>query len=637
LVDALHHPTVAIDGTGRITAVNAAWLALTGSPLGQGSASVRPATYLDVCDRTAGASSTYAASYARQAASGIRSVLDGRSSRFALDYSAPRDDPAARYTMRVTPLGPLGHGALITQMAVTPPAIHREAPNPPDLDPSRTRAAAELREAIAHDQIEVWFQPEYEIATGRLVAFEALARWRHPERGILLPGEFLPVAEEAGLMQDLGARAIRSACAWAARWLDLRPEAPIGVAVNLSAQQLRDPGLAWVVREALAATSLPPGLLCLEISETVLMDDVQAATRTLRTLRGCGVKLAVDDFGTGYSSLASLKRFPVDHVKIDRSFISGLGTDPEDTVIVSAVINLVHTLGFTLIAEGVETDDHHARLRALGCDYAQGFFWSPPLPPEEISLEDRPVAAPEPALLSDDEIPPVTPQAAAETMSVIAHELANRLTVIEGLADLAATTDDGDERGRILLSLSEQAVHAGRVVTAIGEMNAVEAGALQLERTEGSLRTIVERAVEAAGPGEGQHICIDVPDVRVTCDEVRIGQVFSNLLVNAMRYTPASARIRITAAVGPGVLAVHVTDDGPGIPACKVAGVFRKFGRGDRSKPGTGLGLFLSRGIARAHGGELSYRDADGGGADFVLELPADVVSPVTVGSHPRR
>jgi diguanylate cyclase (GGDEF)-like protein/PAS domain S-box-containing protein len=250
-----------------------------------------------------------------------------------------------------------------------------------------------LHRALARGEFQLNYQPEVDLRTGKVVAVEALLRWRSAERGLLRPGQFITVAEETGLIVPIGSWALREACHQAKRWreqqstVDLAGGEPLPmptVWVNLSARQLAHPGLVDSVAEALAESRCDPGSICLEITESVLMGDAGSTIETVSALRDLGVRLGVDDFGTGYSSLVYLKRFPVDLLKIDRTFTDGLGREPDDTAIVTAVVGLAHSLGLTAVAEGVETADQVAALRTLGCDVGQGFFFSDPLSANEI-------------------------------------------------------------------------------------------------------------------------------------------------------------------------------------------------------------------------------------------------------------
>ena len=235
-----------------------------------------------------------------------------------------------------------------------------------------------LRRAPERGELRALYQPIVRLADGSMVAAEALVRWEHPERGLLTAAQFVPLAEETGIIVPVGGWVLDEACREAARWTG-NGKAP-AVSVNLSAHQLNRTDLVEAVGRALKESGLDPDRLWLEITESALMEDADAAVAALERLRGLGVHLCVDDFGTGYSSLAYLRRFPVDALKVDRSFVAGLGKDPEDSAIVEAVVSMAHSLRLSVVAEGVETDEQLARLRELGCELAQGFYFAAPVP-----------------------------------------------------------------------------------------------------------------------------------------------------------------------------------------------------------------------------------------------------------------
>jgi EAL domain-containing protein (putative c-di-GMP-specific phosphodiesterase class I) len=257
----------------------------------------------------------------------------------------------------------------------------------------------DLRRAIAHDELVLHYQPKVELADGAIHDVEALVRWQHPRLGLVQPSDFIPLAEETGLIVPLGLWVLRAACRQARAWNAARAsDNAVMVSVNLSARQFREPTLVADVAGVLAETGLAPELLRLEITESAAMDDADATITTLHALRALGVWLSIDDFGAGYSSLAYLQRYPVDALKIDRAFISALEADGEQEAggeaIVAAIVGLAHALGIRVVAEGLETAHQLARLRALGCDRAQGFYFAPPGPVDELSLDAHVVCAP---------------------------------------------------------------------------------------------------------------------------------------------------------------------------------------------------------------------------------------------------
>ena len=244
---------------------------------------------------------------------------------------------------------------------------------------SRHATENALHRAIERGELRLFFQPVISLADHRCVGAEALVRWQHPDRGLVLPGEFISLAEETGLILDLGRWVFEEAAHQAARWQVEAPDDFV-VSVNISARQLVQPDIVEVLSEILQRTGVRPRHICLEITESVLMDDAAATLSVIERVRDLGVRFSIDDFGTGYSSLGYLKRFPVDAVKIDRSFVSGVDTDAGDAAIVSAVVGLAHALNLQVVAEGVETPAQLAELSVLGCDHAQGYFFAPPQP-----------------------------------------------------------------------------------------------------------------------------------------------------------------------------------------------------------------------------------------------------------------
>ncbi len=250
----------------------------------------------------------------------------------------------------------------------------------------RLQVEADLRRALERDEMRLVYQPVIEVESGRIAAVEALLRWHHPERGVVPPLDFIPVAEESGLIVPLGAWVLREAMRKAHHWRQLcgPGETPLVVSANLSARQMVERDLVSTVAELLEGTGVDPRQIALEITETVLVEDTASAAEQLRALEELGVKLVLDDFGTGYSSLGYVKRFPLSFLKIDRSFVAELGRNGRDAAIVSAIAEMARALGARVVAEGVETEEQLAGVRKLGCELAQGYLFARPLPPDEI-------------------------------------------------------------------------------------------------------------------------------------------------------------------------------------------------------------------------------------------------------------
>ena len=286
-------------------------------------------------------------------------------------------DVAMYYTKHSTP----------RQYSLYVPDMHCQTAQRLDLD-------QDLRLAFARNELVMHYQPKVNFETGRIVGAEALVRWNHPVRGLVPPGEFIPLAEENGLITPLGEWTLRAVCHQAAQWLR-EGIALDHIAVNLSPREFHDSRVARLVRQVLNESGLDPKHLELELTEGAMMVDMERAVETLRRLKAIGVRLAIDDFGTGYSSLAYLKRFPIDTLKIDRSFVRDVATNATDTAIIATIIGLANSLGFSVVAEGVETIEQARTLIEHKCRFAQGYLMCRPVAPDAFAryfwhCEDNP-------------------------------------------------------------------------------------------------------------------------------------------------------------------------------------------------------------------------------------------------------
>jgi diguanylate cyclase (GGDEF)-like protein len=273
----------------------------------------------------------------------------------------------------------------------------------------RMQLESDLRIALREERLFVHYQPQVDLKDGYVVGVEALSRWRHPERGMIAPAEFIPVAEESGLIVTLGRQVLRESCRQLAEWTRLAPGRSLTMTVNVSPRQLKDPGFVAEIKDVLASTGVDPASLCLELTENALIGAAADILQVLTEIRRLGVYLAIDDFGTEHSSLARLRGLPAEILKIDRSFVDGLGSDPSDTAIVSSILSLAFAMGKHVIAEGVERRQQAVALRGMGCHIAQGYLFCAPVAASRIAQllgtklwEDRATNALRPVVMPAD-------------------------------------------------------------------------------------------------------------------------------------------------------------------------------------------------------------------------------------------
>ncbi len=425
---------------------------------------------------------------------------------------------------------------------------------------------------------------------------------------------------------------MREACREAARWQREAPERFLTVAVNLSGCQLADVDLADHVARVLDETGLDPARLKLEMTETVLMEDSDRSAAQLARLKMLGVSLSADDFGTGYSSLAYLKRFPIDTVKADLSFVAGLPGSPEDAAVIGAIVGVAGALGLRVVAEGVEREEQRRALVELGCDHGQGWLWSQAV--EDGGFLGRvaeldAVAAARDDASSEAGVDEVDlPDGDVDTVvGILAHEVRSPLTVLEGYASEL----DGDPAvaGSVGPAIRRAVARIEAVVDRLDDLRALDAGRLRLDAEVLDLDAVVQEVIDDVSGALDVPLRVEALHVgaaMVVADRVRVGQVIENLVRNAARYTPAGHGILLIVSRRGRWVEVAVHDDGPGIPPDRVGLAFRKYGRPDPRTSGTGIGLYLARGIARAHGGDVAYRRrSHRPGSVFTLRLPIAV------------
>lgn len=478
-----------------------------------------------------------------------------------------------------------------------------------------------LEAALDSGSLATHFQPLVDMRDGAVVGFEALARWPEVDVG---PETFVRLAERRGCIDRLTDQVVADACALLRQLALAVPERPCTVAVNVTPSQLEDAELAEIVSGHLERAGVLPARLCLEVTEGALSDATDAVA-SLARLKAEGIQIAVDDFGVGYSSLSRLSHFPLDHLKIDKSFVDGLDGRAENLVITASIVNLADTLGIGTVAEGVERPDQVTRLLELGCTVGQGFLWSGAVSADEALRiaaggplhHDAGTGRRELTAERTARGPSVD-----DAVALIAHELAQPVQIITGFADLIASDVDDDVRVAGVAAIGRAARRTEGVLSLVRDARALDRGTMALRRRPTPLSQLVADALDGLGAGERDRVrCGRIPDVELDVDPDRLACCLANLVTNAVTHTPTGTPAFVFAEMDEARVVVHVLDSGPGVPPEQVGRIFRRFGRGDLGTPGTGLGLYVARGVARAHGGDVTYRPRVGGGADFALEL----------------
>jgi diguanylate cyclase (GGDEF)-like protein len=500
------------------------------------------------------------------------------------------------------------------------------------------RREAQLRAALDHDELVVHYQPQLTIREERPVAVEALVRWEHPARGLLGAGEVVPVAVECGLIAQVGWHVLETACADGARWhRELSGGAPPVLSVNLAAEQLTDPDAAERIADILERTGFDPTALVLEITEGSVMDDAGLARERLSRIKALGCRIAIDDFGTGYSSLLQLRSFPVDVLKIDRSFVAGMLEEPADAAIVTTVIRLARALGLEVVAEGVENVDQIVQLRVLGCDLGQGFHWARAMPADETARWWSVQASAEGLAGAGGEGVAQTDQHQDEVISYLVHELRSPLTAISGFAQLLQSSTGDVPTGEFVDAIVRNADELENRLASLREVNQVLRGGLTLRTEDSDVAQVVDTLVRDMAPQLEPHPVTfsSTGSARSSIDGPRLLQAVGNLVTNAAKFSPAEAPIEVSVHADGPVITIEVRDHGRGIPPERRPELFRRFSRLGSSATGMGLGLYLARLIVEAHGGLLRYDDAHGGGAQFSIRLPRRSAAPTAASPEP--
>lgn len=494
----------------------------------------------------------------------------------------------------------------------------------------RREAVADLRQALAEGALVVDFDPIGDLASGRIHGVSASPSW--PARPDLGTAALVELAHATNVLAELDEWVLREACAHLGRLERARPEQPISVALGIGVSQLLDPGFVERMRSLLRDTGAPPERLCLELREDRNGFDPTDNAALRRTIRALGVRVIVAAFGQGFTQIGMIKDFPLCYSKVTTPVIHGLGTGDGSDALFRLSLQIADVLGIDLVALGVDDERLRDRVLALGGRFAQGAVV------RDLARERRPATRREPAFERNPDAPdpagavaepdqsPAAPPAHSY-LPEIAHELQSPLTVILGVVDLMTDPSVAADPTTVR-EAADRLAHAAWTVQALvrelTDVDALDRRSVRLSRHRFDLGELAARAAalsETALPGRVFTV-EDEGDVVVDADLVRIGQILTNLLRNAADHGPADAPVEVRVSTRDGAAIVDVIDRGPGVPVAFVDGLFRRFGRIGAQGRGRGLGLYISRSLARYHGGDVTYRGADGGGAHFSLTLP---------------
>lgn len=483
---------------------------------------------------------------------------------------------------------------------------------------------SELRKAIVNGEIVVHYQPQVQLRGAAPVGVEALARWQHPERGLLGAEEIIPLAEEAGLIRELSWLVLEAACRQVAGWRrELLGAGAMTLSVNVSPAQLGERDVAARLEAILSDAGLEASALVLEITEGSVMTGTGAISDRLAAIKALGAQIAIDDFGTGHSSLLKLRELPVDILKIDRGFVGGMCEEPGDAAIVAASIRLARGLGLEVVAEGVESAEQLVQLRVLGCELGQGYHFAKALPADRVAewwmdqrLPDQPMA-PGTSLVLDD-------RGDDGSLAYLVHELRTPLVALLGFTQLLSEIPLSDTGRELLEVIVRSAEELDERVNSVRDARDAVQGGMTLELARCDVAEVVGTLVgdmrDQLGP---HHVRLEsVGDAITAADRTRLVQAVTNLLTNAAKFSPDGSPIDVRVASEGGEVVVSVRDYGPGVPEHRRPELFRRFSRlGSRTK-GMGIGLYLSRVAAIAHGGDLSYEPGPDGGSVFSFRIP---------------